>query len=223
MAKGLFQRAILQSGSILSPVYPASTLNTLRNAKQIAAQLQCFSTNNDNQHQSSSSINQFKDGNYKENLKENLSKDNFKSNVFKDEYNKDNFKDKQNGKLSKEHKSSELLDCLRRQKLDKLMDLQVKQPQFLFKYSPTMEGILFPDPVKVMSDKQSNFLQYDLMIGINRAPLNEFYTFSTADPLTDVNSKTSLTSVGPINEERKDKIIRTLVRNLYTYHLQVSF
>ena len=109
------------------------------------------------------------------------------------------------------------------------MDLQVKQPQFLFKYSPTSEGILFPiDPVKVMSDKQSAFLQYDLMIGVNSAPLNEFYsTIATnLDHLLDANgnshSNAQFTS-STMNEERKDKIIRTLVRNLYTYHLQVKF
>lgn len=204
MARGLFQRAILQSGNALSPVYPASTLNTLRNAKQIAAQLQCFT----------SSSNQFKDKDtYKESYKD----------TYKDTY-KENYKDK-NSKTTKEHKSSELLECLRRQKLEKLMDLQVKQPQFLFKYSPTMEGILFPtDPAKVMSDKQSTFLQYDLMIGVNSAPLNEFYssTQTTNDPLlSDMNANRVSSTPGPITEEKRDKMTRTLVRNLYTYHLQV--
>lgn len=244
MARGLFQRGILMSGSALSPVYPASTLNTLRNAKQIAAQLQCFSSggsgnsgsSNDIQRHHQSSSGQFKADAYRENNKEqnyketgaySYGKDSYKAAAYKDEL-KDGYKEKGNGKGSKEHKSSELLECLRRQKLEKLMDLQVKQPQFLFKYSPTMEGILFPtDPVKVMADKQSTFLQYDLMIGMNSAPLAEFYTptaTSSADPLLSevAGTKQPTSTPGPINEERRDKIIRTLVRNLYTYHLQVS-
>lgn len=214
MSRNLFQRVILMSGNALSPAYSASTLNTLRNAKQISAQLQCFQSS-DAHH----SANQYKD------------KDTYKD-AFKDTY-KDNYgKDKsQSGKsgIVKEHKSSELLECLRKQKLEKLMDLQVKQPQFLFKYSPSIDGILLPlDLVKVMSDKQSSFLQYDLMIGVNSAPLNEFYSYSSSsqndDLLADVNGKSSSNSPtnGQMTEERRDKIIRTLVRNLYTYHLQVS-
>lgn len=231
------------SGSALSPVYPASTLNTLRNAKQIAAQLQCFagaSASGDAQRHHQSSTGQFKaEKTDKDSLKDGL-KDSLREN-FKDgsysygkaaAYKEEAFKEKSNGgKSSKEHKSGELLECLRRQKLEKLMDLQVKQPQFLFKYSPTMEGILFPtDPVKVMADKQSTFLQYDLMIGMNSAPLHELYspaTATTPDPLLGEVAGSSKANGppalgGPINEERRDKIIRTLVRNLYTYHLQVS-
>lgn len=57
-----------------------------------------------------------------------------------------------------------------------------------------------------MQEPQSPYGGFDLMLGVGASRLDAFYPELAGQP---------------ISPDRKERIVRTLVRNLYTFHLQV--
>jgi len=108
-----------------------------------------------------------------------------------------------------------MVDCLRTKQASELVSADVATPRFLSSLGPTIDGIVIPaDPSSLMesfaasSSSSSNFFgSYDLLLGIPRVG---YYDFTMLDERHGIESF------------RRDKILRTLVRNLFTYHLQVS-
>ena len=112
------------------------------------------------------------------------------------------------GCYSEESKSSNIVDCLRHKTITELLSVQISTPRFLTGFGPMVDGIVVvTDPLTMMNDPTSTFASYNLMIGVTR--LESYNLFSSID--FDEG----------LNESRRDKIIRTLVRNVYNYHLQV--
>ncbi|XP_053210465.1 neuroligin-4, X-linked-like [Panonychus citri] len=111
------------------------------------------------------------------------------------------------GCYSEESKSSNIVDCLRHKTIAELLSVQIATPRFLTGFGPMVDGIIVAsDPLTMMNDPTSTFSSYNLIIGVTR--LESYNLFSSID--FDEG----------LNESRRDKIIRTLVRNIYTYHLQ---
>lgn len=100
-----------------------------------------------------------------------------------------------------------LVDCLRKKSAQELVRLtDGPTPKYLTTVGPTVDGIVLPnDPASLMD--ASLFGSYDLMLGLCKVP---YYEFSAADERLGIEAV------------RRDPILRTLVRNLYTHHLQVS-
>ena len=105
-------------------------------------------------------------------------------------------------------RNSIMVDCLRGKTTAELISAEFDSPKHLVNLGPTVEGIVIPnDPASLMEAYSSYFSNYDLMFGVAK---NEFFDFNAADEKHGIDGS------------RRDKIIRTLVRNLFTYHLQVS-
>ena len=108
-----------------------------------------------------------------------------------------------------------MVDCLRTKSTSELVSADVASPRFLSSLGPTIDGIVIPShPSSMMeaaasstSPSSNYFGNYDLLIGIPRVG---YYDFTMLDERHGIESF------------RRDKILRTLVRNLFTFHLQVS-
>lgn len=128
--------------------------------------------------------------------------------------------------LYREHES--IVDCLRDVPLDELMATDVSPPAFLSAFGPSVDGVViksdfheelwsnflpdvadFGSNVKRSGDSVAGNNRYDLIFGVVTS--ESLWKFSAKD-----------ISAG-FEGERRDKIIRTYVRNAYTYHLSEIF
>ncbi|XP_035209708.1 neuroligin-2-like isoform X2 [Stegodyphus dumicola] len=106
--------------------------------------------------------------------------------------------------------SAPMLDCMRQRPLADIMKVQVVVPEHLSAFGPTVDGIVIPvEPLKPMQEKDSIFGQYDLLFGVTKA--EKFYHLSSNEEKHG------------IDHERRDRMLRTLVRNLFNYHMQEIF
>lgn len=101
-----------------------------------------------------------------------------------------------------------MLYCLRQKSAEELVAVSFEVPSHLASFGPTVDGMVIPnEPSLLMGDLPSLYGNYDLMFGVTQA---EGY-----------NGISHMEKRG-IDPARRDRILRTLVRNLFTYHLQVS-
>ncbi|XP_035214795.1 neuroligin-4, X-linked-like isoform X3 [Stegodyphus dumicola] len=106
--------------------------------------------------------------------------------------------------------STALVECMRKKKLEDIMGVHIQVPDHLSGFGPTVDGIVLPqDPAEIMEKNPSIFTQYDLIFGITR--VESYFEFSAMEEKLGIDSG------------RRDRLLRTLVRNLYTYHLQEIF
>ncbi|XP_022250749.1 neuroligin-4, X-linked-like isoform X2 [Limulus polyphemus] len=103
-----------------------------------------------------------------------------------------------------------MVACMRQRPLSDIMRVQLLVPKHLTGFGPTVDGIVIPnEPEMLLRNYSYLHSQYELLIGVTR---NEFYHhFSTIDEKYG------------IEPDRRDKLLRTLVRNVYTHHLQEIF
>lgn len=103
-------------------------------------------------------------------------------------------------------KNTIMVNCLRTKTAQELVNIDLESPRFLVNIGPTFDGIVIRnDPATLMDSFTSDFGSYDLLLGLSKVG---YYEFTAQDEKTG------------IEPFRRDKIIRTLVRNLYNYHLQ---
>lgn len=105
-----------------------------------------------------------------------------------------------------------LLECLRERSVADILRVQVTVPMFLTGFGPTIDGIVIQNEPASMMEKLADdhqFGLFDLMFGVTKV---ESYFH-----VSDKEEKNGL------KIERRDKLLRTLVRNIFTYHLQEIF
>ncbi|XP_071033780.1 neuroligin-4, X-linked-like [Parasteatoda tepidariorum] len=108
------------------------------------------------------------------------------------------------------HESMALIECLRKRSLEDIMSVMMPYPDHLSAFGPTIDGIVITrDPLYLMQSKPELFLSYDLIFGVTK--VESYFTFSSSEELRGITF------------HRRDRILRTLVRNLYTYHLHQIF
>ncbi|KAL1140296.1 hypothetical protein AAG570_000228 [Ranatra chinensis] len=123
--------------------------------------------------------------------------------------------------LYREHEL--IVDCLRDIPLQDLMAADVAAPTFLSSFGPSVDGVVIKSDFH--EDLWTNFMpemtgfapapgqsggpNYDLMFGVVTS--ESLWKFSATDIAAGFEG------------ERRDKIIRTYVRNAYTYHLSEIF
>lgn len=134
---------------------------------------------------------------------------------------------------------SQLMKCLRDRPLEALLSVPIRMPEFGNAFGPSVDGVVVdtgdvavpPDlnvyeyivpngssagryPPNTLSTINSVFLQkqaiskltrYDLMLGVTRA--ESYFTFNSDDVQYGIEA------------ERRSKILRTYVRNTYSFHL----
>lgn len=106
-----------------------------------------------------------------------------------------------------------IFDCLRNKSVKELLSIQLPVPEYLTLFGPTVDGIVIPaNPIVMMSETSTStlFKSYDLLIGIS-------------DSVYKYNLSESESPLFTFSKKRQEKIVRTLVRNIFDYHLQVSF
>lgn len=103
--------------------------------------------------------------------------------------------------------STALVECMRKKKLEDIMRIPIQVPDHLTGFGPTVDGIVLPqDPADIMEKNPALYTQYDLMFGTTR--VESYFLFTAMEEKFGIDSG------------RRDRLLRTLVRNLYTYHLQ---
>lgn len=111
-----------------------------------------------------------------------------------------------------------IVNCLRDASLEDLYSVDIQPPNFLSAFGPSVDGVVIrPGRSNQDLDENSraskrnlaNAGQYDLMISVVTG--EALWRFSASDIQSGFES------------DRRDKIIRTYVRNAYNYHLSEIF
>ncbi|GFT59122.1 neuroligin-4, Y-linked [Nephila pilipes] len=106
-----------------------------------------------------------------------------------------------------------LIKCLRLRPLSDFKRVQIVVPEYLTSFGPMVDGVVIPeDPEKLAlypPPEMQNTPKIDVMMGVTR--VEAFSFFAAAD------ERYGLEAV------RRDRMLRTLVRNLFTFHLQEIF
>lgn len=111
-----------------------------------------------------------------------------------------------------------IVNCLRDVSLEDLYSVDIQPPNFLSAFGPSVDGVVIrPGRSNQDLDENSraskrnlaNVGQYDLMISVVTG--EALWRFSAIDIQNGFES------------DRRDKIIRTYVRNAYNYHLSEIF
>lgn len=107
-----------------------------------------------------------------------------------------------------ERSSNQILECLRGKTMTEIVSIDLNVPTHLTAFGPVIDGIVIPaEPQTLMSKPNTIFTNYDLIFGVAKA--ESYNLFSTVDERHG------------IDVTRRDRLLRTLVRNLFNYHLQV--
>lgn len=120
--------------------------------------------------------------------------------------------------LYKHHE--QIVDCLRDTPLDNLLAVDIQPPSFLSAFGPSIDGVVIRSghsaqemddaPVRsTVKRSQNQPGRYDLLFGVVTG--EAIWRFSAHDIQNGFEG------------ERRDKILRTYVRNAYTYHLSEIF
>ncbi|XP_054713354.1 neuroligin-3-like [Uloborus diversus] len=100
-----------------------------------------------------------------------------------------------------------LVDCIRQRSIADIMRVQLDIPDYLTAFGPTIDGIVIPnEPAILMKNYKDLFGQYDLLFGVTK--VESYFRFSAHEEKFGIDSV------------RRDRIFRTLVRNVFTFHLQ---
>lgn len=108
---------------------------------------------------------------------------------------------------------SALVHCLRKRSLSDIMRVTLVIPAYLTAFGPTIDGTVIPEePEKMFLNPSYDYQRgpkVDILIGCTRS--ESFFDFGSFDEKYGIE---------PV---RRDRILRTLVRNLFIYHLQEIF
>ncbi|KAI1295610.1 Neuroligin-4, X-linked [Halotydeus destructor] len=178
MVKGLFHRAIMSSGSALSPWSMASS--AVWYSKKLSQALGC-------------PVHE---------LPSTMSADGSSSSSS-------------SSSASSRARKSLMVNCLRQKSAQELLSVPLDIPTYLIGFGPTVDGIVIPNDAKLLMGESSVLYgTYDLMFGVTR--------FEGANDHVGHFGQAGQLPTG-MDIMRRDRILRTLVRNLFTVHLQEIF
>ncbi|GFS78373.1 neuroligin-4, X-linked [Nephila pilipes] len=105
-----------------------------------------------------------------------------------------------------------LLECLRERSVADILRVQITVPMFLTGFGPTVDGIVIQNEPTAMMEEladEHQFGLFDLMFGVTR--VESYFQISEKEEKNGMEV------------ERRDRLLRTLVRNIFNYHLQEIF
>ncbi|KAJ6217577.1 hypothetical protein RDWZM_008734 [Blomia tropicalis] len=106
--------------------------------------------------------------------------------------------------------SNGILECLRHKSVLEITSVPLRVPTHLTAFGPVIDGIVIPnDPQILMSKMNSIFGNYQLLFGVGRVESYEHFSMYDERHGIDVG--------------RRDRLLRTLIRNMFNYHLQEIF
>ena len=126
-----------------------------------------------------------------------------------------------------------MVDCLRKKSIDEILRVEVMSPQHLTAFGPIVDGIVVPFEPRIMMQHEHS-LTFNEGIGnfhlnsqqppISLTPSSWAMNYDVLFGVTRVESPFIFSSHEEkhgIDLSKRDKILRTLVRNLFDYHQQV--
>ncbi|KAG8198343.1 hypothetical protein JTE90_021591 [Oedothorax gibbosus] len=106
-----------------------------------------------------------------------------------------------------------LIRCMRQRSITDIMRVQLLVPEYLTAFGPMVDGFVIPaEPEKLLISpppEMQNAPKVDVLIGVTR--IESFFYFGASEERYGIEAS------------RRDRILRTLVRNLFTFHLQEIF
>ncbi|XP_054709180.1 neuroligin-2-like [Uloborus diversus] len=106
-----------------------------------------------------------------------------------------------------------LVRCMRLRPISDIMRVQLLVPEYLTAFGPMVDGLVIPaDPEKMLMNPPSELLsgpKVDVLMGVTR--IESFFYFGANEERYGIEAV------------RRDRMLRTLVRNLFTFHLQEIF
>ncbi|XP_076244904.1 neuroligin-4, X-linked isoform X2 [Calliopsis andreniformis] len=118
--------------------------------------------------------------------------------------------------------ADDIAPCLRLRSLEELLAVQLDPPRFTSGFAPFMDGAVMPPPTN--QNFQPTASSSGLM-PLVPGPGTEFASFGDRDLLLGLTSEEAWVNLtdddiqNGLNETRRDRILRTYVRNTYRYHL----
>ncbi|KAJ8686523.1 hypothetical protein QAD02_022317 [Eretmocerus hayati] len=122
--------------------------------------------------------------------------------------------------------ADDIAPCLRDRSVEELLKVRLDVPRFTSGYAPFVDGAILPSPVP--SNIQPTVSSSGLMPQVP-SPGIELATFGDLDVLMGLTSDEAWLELTEqdledgVNETRRDRILRTYVRNTYRYHLHEIF
>jgi len=114
------------------------------------------------------------------------------------------------GRLPLSHPESDLAPCLRRKHLSDLLNFVPDSPRFLPPFAPFVDNILIRNPKSMMEGELSeHFLRSQIL-----------FMFTTSEGVHELSSSELKNG---FESDHRDRILRTLVRNVFTFHQQEIF
>ena len=87
------------------------------------------------------------------------------------------------------------------------MSSRIESPEFLYPFGPSIDGVVIEDEYEQNDKKLSDRLgRYDLLFGVTQA--ESYFVFSAEDNQYGIET------------DRRNRLLRTFVRNTYQFHLQ---
>ncbi|GIY54563.1 neuroligin-3 [Caerostris darwini] len=106
-----------------------------------------------------------------------------------------------------------LVRCMRQRPLSEIMRVQLMVPAYLTAFGPMVDGFVIPaDPEQMLLNPHPEVAaapKMDVLMGVTK--IESYFFFGASEERYGIE--------GP----RRDRILRTLVRNLFTFHLQEIF
>nr|XP_018898206.1 PREDICTED: neuroligin-1-like [Bemisia tabaci] len=124
----------------------------------------------------------------------------------------------------------DLAPCLRSKSLAALLDVRLNQPRFLPGFAPFVDGAVLSHRLAAAATAATvSHSTAGLLTGNKEVPGNELGDFPERDLLFGLTSTESYLDLNAqdlefgFNETRRDRILRTFVRNSYYFHLNEIF
>ncbi|KAK9869634.1 hypothetical protein WA026_003379 [Henosepilachna vigintioctopunctata] len=112
--------------------------------------------------------------------------------------------------VNKTNEEEDITHCLKSRTLDELLDVQLDTIRFVPRVAPTLPiDERTPDPLYAMEHSSETFITSEVMIGV-----------TTTESYNDFNANDIQYG---FEEDQRNRILRTYVRNTYVYHLNEIF
>lgn len=114
------------------------------------------------------------------------------------------------GRLPLSHPESDLAPCLRRKHLSDLLNVVPDSPRFLPPFAPFVDNILIRSPKSMMEGELSEqFLRSQILL-----------MFTSSEGVHELSSSDLKNG---FESDHRDRVLRTMVRNVFTFHQQEIF
>lgn len=133
------------------------------------------------------------------------------------------------GKPARRPSTDDITDCLRDKPLEALMGVRLTTVRFMPSWGPFLPLEDALDPEFAMEHSGEGFITSELMLGMTTT--ESYNDFSASDiqvsdavtRLTQIANSTNLNRQYGLEEDQRNRLLRTFIRNAFTFHLNEIF